>query len=61
MNLEHLRNTLIKGPMNKGDKEWILAFKEYNLKNEIKIGMGCRSCYYKVFKFIESELNMKSL
>lgn len=55
--LDHLRKTLIEGHKNSIDKYWIEAFKKYNAANAVKLSMSCRSCYYKVFKFVEKELH----
>jgi len=53
--IAHLLKTLPKRMFNKNDEVWRKAFIEYTIDTENKLGMGCNSCYYKVF----SHLNQK--
>lgn len=50
--ITHMEKTIIKGvKINKVDKVWIRAFREYNQQAEKKLRTTCPACYYSVLKY----------
>lgn len=48
-----------KVPMNgpiRPNEHWKILFEFYNTKNEKRLGLGCMSCYIKVYQFCKNEL-----
>ena len=49
--IAHMEKTIINGSkINRVDRVWIKAFREYNQQAEKKLRTTCPACYYKVLK-----------
>lgn len=50
--LNHLRDTILKGIYNYKDVIWQNAFLEYNGDKKTRLSMKCGSCYRKVLQYV---------
>jgi hypothetical protein len=53
--LKHLKGTLMRGGYNKQDILWQRAFVEYTKDTTNALGMGCMSCYRKVYNHLNQK------